>query len=476
MEEIGVNIRKLLVSNNLYFLGADYCFTIIRPKTGVSSKKESLKSRWKRDFSVVCLTAAFFLIAFTAKGIPEQQAHSHFSCCCPECFVALFGSEAFLPNVAFNALILRKPFSGVTYSVLRLLQALVKLDKERNYRVLIPRAVRGDLPKQDNIKTFSPWFVSGHSPKSRVFYEQAVLPFSIAGLSANYAHFPAYVAPRLLFIPFIVTIHDLISLTHPALCKSSTVMHFKFALKRAIEKAARIVVPSNTVKKELLRLFSACPSEKVSVTPFAAVHPPARLSRKAAKRLLNERYDINFPFFLFVGNIEPKKNLPTLLKSFFAAKMKRNFRHKLVIIGRKGWKYDKEDLLYKTLAMDEMVHELGYVDEENLPLFYRAATALCFPSLVEGFGLPVIEAMQEGCPCLLSDIPVFREIASDCAEFLPLVDIEKWRLAIEDAALGAFAGKTLEERRMQMASTYSWERTAKLTMDVYTSLERELYG
>ena len=98
------------------------------------------------------------------------------------------------------------------------------------------------------------------------------------------------------------------------------------------------------------------------------------------------------------------------------------------------------------------------------------------PSLYEGFGLPVIEAMQEGCPCLLSDIPVFREIASDCAEFLPLVDIEKWRLAIEDAALGAFAGKTLEERRMQMASTYSWERTAKLTMDVYTSLERELYG
>ena len=467
MEEIGVNIRKLLVSNNLYFLGADYCFTIIRPKTGVSSKKESLKSRWKRDFSVVCLTAAFFLIAFTAKGIPEQQAHSHFSCCCPECFVALFGSEAFLPNVAFNALILRKPFSGVTYSVLRLLQALVKLDKERNYRVLIPRAVRGDLPKQDNIKTFSPWFVSGHSPKSRVFYEQAVLPFSIAGLSANYAHFPAYVAPRLLFIPFIVTIHDLISLTHPALCKSSTVMHFKFALKRAIEKAARIVVPSNTVKKELLRLFSACPSEKVSVTPFAAVHPPARLSLKAAKRLLNERYDINFPFFLFVGNIEPKKNLPTLLKSFFAAKMKRNFRHKLVIIGRKGWKYDKEDLLYKTLAMDEMVHELGYVDEENLPLFYRAATALCFPSLVEGFGLPVLEAMACGTPVACSRVSSLPELGGDAAAYFDPTSVEEMSAGISRVLGDESLGEAMRVRGLARAARFSWERTARETMAVY---------
>ncbi len=374
-----------------------------------------------------------------------------------------------MQSVFINGLILRDPFAGVGYTVFRLINALLAADQTRNYSVLIPRSLKRKFEKRPNLSLSRSLLVGGRSPFVRVFYEQALLPFSISRYTADFAHFPAYVAPRLLFVPFVVNIHDVIPYTHPAFCKPATVRHFNLAMPRTIERAHRIIVPTYFVKNTLLTVFKRTDPEKIAVVPFAPAHPPSGLSRSEARKVLSTKYSIRDPFFLFIGNIEPKKNLPTLLKAFFAAKMKRQFPHKLAIVGAKGWMGDHSLSALESHRMDDMVIMPGYVDEHDLPAFYRAATALCFPSFVEGFGLPVLEAMQEGTPCLLSDIPVFRELAGSLAKYQPLTDLEAWRYAIE-TAVDAGEDKKAEAARKERAAAYNWARTAKETLDVYNTM------
>lgn len=377
-----------------------------------------------------------------------------------------------MTRVFINALILREPFAGVSYSIYRTISAIVALDDERWYSILVPRSLKRKFPKKTNVSISRSLFVGGTRPLARVFYEQAMLPFSISKHVASFAHFPAYVAPRMLFVPFVVNIHDVIPFTHPAFVKNSTVRHFKFALPRTVDRAAQIIVPSHFVKNQLLNIFRDCDPAKLSVVPFAPAHAPSELSKADARRIIREKYFIDKPFFLFTGVVEPKKNLPTLFKAFFAARAKNGFPHVLVVLGSRGWMADKTLFVSDTLRMDEILEMPGYVPEADMPAFFRAATAFCFSSFVEGFGLPILEAMQEGCPCLLSDIPVFREVAGTNAEFLPMIDIQAWRIAIENAVEGKYGSDKQEKARKAHAAKYSWERTAKETLDVYKYFER----
>ncbi len=381
-----------------------------------------------------------------------------------------------MKRVFVDALVLREPFTGVANALVRTVQAVADLDGARSYHVLVPRSLRSPFRPAPNLSVSRSLLVGGGSPGWRVFYEQFLLPFSVARFRADYAHFPAYVAPRLLFLPFVLTVHDVIPFTHPAFCRKSTVRHFKFAVPRSVEKAVRVIVPSEFVRSALLEVFPSCPPEKVKVAPLAPAHPPSRLSASKARALLKERYGIDFPFFLFVGNIEPKKNLLTLLKAFFAARMRSGFPHKLLIVGSEGWLTEPFHRTLLTHDMGDMVETPGYLPAEDLPAFYRAAAAFCFPSLVEGFGLPVLEAMQEGTPCLLSDIPVFRETAGRDAVFLPPVDLAAWREAIERAAAGEYDSAPLRDARKARAARFTWERTARLVTEAYSDLEDEIYG
>jgi len=377
-------------------------------------------------------------------------------------------------TVFFDALVLREPYTGVAQAVHNLIAAVAVADPSRNYRALIPRTLRARFPASDNLKITRSWLVGGQSPSVRVFYEQFLLPFRISSHEARFAHFPAYVAPRMTYIPFVLTIHDLIAFTHPLFCKGSTVKHFATIMPRNVEKASRICVPSEFVKRELLKQFSNCSPGKVSVVPFAPATKPSGVTRKEARRVLAEKYGLDKPYFLFVGNLEIKKNLPTLLRAFFAARMRCKFPHMLVLAGRPGFSYSVVRSAYEGLAMEEMLFQPGFVPQEDLPLFYRGATALCFPSLVEGFGLPVLEALQEGTPCLLSDIPPFRELAGDCATYVPMADLVAWREAIERIVDEKLPKPGVEDARVRRASGFTWERTARATMSVYKSLEEEL--
>ncbi|MDZ7816270.1 MAG: glycosyltransferase family 1 protein [Planctomycetota bacterium] len=378
-----------------------------------------------------------------------------------------------MPTVAVNALILREPFAGVAYAIYRSMCAVAKYQHERDFVFFVPRSFNRVFPDTGNVTRKRSLFVGGKSASSRVIYEQLIMPFSFPRLNADYAHFPAWVAPKMFYLPFVVTIHDLIPFYYPAFCKKSTVRHFKSAVPHTVERADRIVVPTQYVRNTLLEKFDTVDEDVVSVVPFAPAHDPCPISRAAAKRLLAEKYGIKGDFLLYVGNIEPKKNLPLLLKAFFAARIRRSFPLKLVIVGRKAWKTGEFDRAVLGHDMEDMLIMPGYVPEGDVSCFYKAAKAFCFPSVVEGFGLPVIEALQEGCPCLLSDIPVLHETAGSAATYLPLTDLSAWREAIEKVA---DTKTTVQERDIlqKQAARFSWKRTAQELGNVYSSLEEQI--
>jgi glycosyltransferase involved in cell wall biosynthesis len=307
----------------------------------------------------------------------------------------------------------------------------------------------------------------------RIMYEQLVLPFTVHKLGADLLHFPAWVAPRMIRVPYVVTVHDVIPLLLPMFCRNGTVRHFKNMLPRSVAGAAAIIVPSEQVKRELLSVFSDVEQDSVSVVPFAPVHAPFQGSRDAARRRLSEKYGISDPFLLCVGNIEPRKNLGHLLKAFFAARMKEKFSHRLVIVGRKAWRADLVNRLVESHGMSDMVTIAGYVPEADMGAFYTSASAFCFPSIAEGFGIPLLEALAAGCPCLVSDIPVFHELAGDQATFLPMADLLPWRVAIEQVA-SAKPDPSAERSRKVRAAQFNWRNTARGVMSVYDRVEKEL--
>jgi glycosyltransferase involved in cell wall biosynthesis len=375
-------------------------------------------------------------------------------------------------RVSFDCLILREPYTGVGYSILRMVESLAEGDEARQYSALVPRSFSRKLPQ--NVDVRRSWLVGGSSATSRVFYEQLVLPFTAYRHRADYFHFPAWVAPKMLRIPYVLTVHDVIPFLYPAFCRNATVKHFKSLVPRSVQNAMAVIVPSESVKRDFGEVFRNCPMDKVHVVPFAPVHPSCQQRGHEAKKLLEKAYSIDAPYFLAVGNIEPRKNLPTLLKAFFAAKVRRNFPHKLVLVGPSPKGFPKLDRIIEGHGMGEMVISLDYVPEEHIAHLYSCCTAFCFPSLTEGFGLPLLEALQEGCRCLVSDIPAFHELAGKDAQYLPVTDLAAWREAIEVAADKGSGDAVARKIRQDRAASFTWKRTAEGIRAVYRKVEEEL--
>jgi len=247
----------------------------------------------------------------------------------------------------------------------------------------------------------------------RILYEQLRLPRRLRRDGADVLHAPCYVMPLRTNVPTVLTLHDLLALTHPELCKRLNVAHFRLMIPRSVRRAAVVHCTSEWTRHEFLRLFPDCAHKAhVVLPPVDGVFHPADDESGVAKFLselgLDERP------FLFVGNVEPKKNLPLLLEAY-AEFRRRGGRRALVMLGGRGWRNQAVGAAIDRLELAARVLQLGYVERARLPGIYRAAVALVFPSLVEGFGLPPLEAMASGTPVICARGAGLAESAGDAA-------------------------------------------------------------
>lgn len=258
-------------------------------------------------------------------------------------------------------------------------------------------------------------------------------------------------------LPMVTTVYDLSLLafrhTHPR----DRVWLFDRYFSSRIQDTAHILTISEHIKKEIIAYFSL-PSPCVSSVQLAAAAHFRPLHGILAKKILG---DINLPdiFFLFVGCQEPRKNLTTLL----AALNKTATDVPLVVAGWDGWEAEGWLSEIREAGLEERVVRLGHVGDHVLPAIYSKAAALVYPSMYEGFGLPVLEAMACGCPVICSNAAALPEVAGDAAVLVDPKDVDAWAEALSAVVNEKRLRKELERKGLYRARRFSWQRCAKET-------------
>jgi glycosyltransferase involved in cell wall biosynthesis len=284
-------------------------------------------------------------------------------------------------------------------------------------------------------------------------------------------HDPTGTAPLLLCgARRVVTIHDVIPFIYPQTSTLLDKLIYRAWLPFATHQLDAIITDSTCSKVDIVRYLGVRP-EMVTAIPAAAnadYHPrsPADIQPTL------ERYGIQQPFLLSVSSIEARKNLPRLLEAFTILRQWQPGL-KLVIVGARRWKFSSVFETVKQLQLEPDVHFTGFVAEADLPALYNGADLFVFPSLYEGFGLPVLESMASGTPVITSRVSSLPEVAGNAAILVDPYNVDTiaqamWQV-LQDPQLAA----NLREKGLAWANQFSWERTARETLAVY---ERVLQG
>jgi len=284
---------------------------------------------------------------------------------------------------------------------------------------------------------------------------------------ADVFHATWHLLPRLRTPASVMTLYDLSFALFPETHLRILRWSSNVLVPRFLRACDRVIAISESTKRDAVRLYGI-PEDKIVVTHLAAEDRfrPADPDRVAEVR---GRFGLPARFILYVGTIEPRKNLDVLLGAL--RRLKGQGREvPLVVAGRLGWLYDGFLAKIRSLGLESLVLLPGFVPDDDLPALYTAAEAFVYPSVYEGFGIPVLEAMGCGTPVLCSDASSLPEVAGDAGILLPSGDPAVWADAIgrlmEDTALRS----ELRERGFRQSSRFRWEETARRTWEVYSAV------
>jgi glycosyltransferase involved in cell wall biosynthesis len=365
-------------------------------------------------------------------------------------------------HVAINAHLLSGQDSyrsaGVHQYIYHLLHHLVQGDDQMRCTALLGEGVFPPDIILDLLR--SRWPTS--RPFTRVLWEQLVQPGVLRRMGADLVHCPAFVGPLFTPCPMVITIHDLSFIRFPDLFRPANRLYLTVMTRLSARRARRLIAVSAHTAAEAARLLNIS-SERIDVV-YHGVEPdfhPLPFDEIAAFR---QRQKLPERFVLFVGTLEPRKNLVRLVKAFARV---RDDRVGLVLAGGKGWLYDELFAQVEALGLSEKVVFAGYVPNEDLPLWYNAATVLAYPSLYEGFGLPVLEAQACGTPVLTSNVSSLPEAAGDAALMVDPYDVEALAGGLDRLLTEKTLRQELRERGLAHAGQFSWPHTARETTRVY---------
>ncbi len=372
-------------------------------------------------------------------------------------------------RILLDARTVGRTFSGVGFYVLELVRALAASRFDHEFRLLVHRdgALR-DLVLDERFRFVEAPFSPESHPLGDL-WEEIALPRLAERLGGEILHGPAFLIPlRRTRVAKVVTIHDLVAFTHPETIPAKYAFYMRELIRRATRSADRIVTVSESVRGELIDRFPI-PGDRVvavhhGVAERFAPAPPAAVDA------VRERRRLARPYLLFVGNLEPRKNLPGLVSAFRLVRARWAEPLDLVVAGQVAW---KSGPLVEALAADDVrdsVRLLGYVPAEELPALYSGAAAFVFPSHREGFGMPVLEAMACGTPVVASRIDSIEEVAGGAAFLVDPDSPESiaegtLRALAADRAVHAAAG-------LERARRFPWSATAAQTIAVYEAAHR----
>jgi glycosyltransferase involved in cell wall biosynthesis len=365
-------------------------------------------------------------------------------------------------HVAINAHLLSgKPgyrSAGVHQYIYHLLRHLGQADAGLRYTVLLGESALHPNPALAARRSRWPT----HRVAARVLWEQLAQPRTLRQIEADLVHGPVFVAPLSAPCPAVITIHDLSFIRFPHLFRPANRLYLATLTRLSARRARRLIAVSAHTAAETARLLRV-EAGRIDVI-YHGVAPafhPLPTEEIAAFR---QRKGLPERLVFFVGTLEPRKNLERLVEAFARV---HDGRTGLALAGGKGWLYDKLFAKVEALNLGEEVIFPGYVPEDELPLWYNAATVLAYPSLYEGFGFPVIEAQACGTPVLTSNASSLPEAAGDAALTVDPYDIDALAVQLARLLTDTSLRNELRERGLAHARQFSWPRTAHETARTY---------
>ena len=280
-------------------------------------------------------------------------------------------------------------------------------------------------------------------------------------LSAN-----SYITPLFLRTPAAIMVYDLVAFAEFGAAHRRARLNERLTLAAALRRAARVICISEATRTELVARFPAA-EPKTGVVRLAAGEPFGQELSPAALDAVRARHGLERPFVLALGTLEPRKNLPRLIEAFAALPPRLRDTRQLVLAGAEGW--GAEPVRRAIERYDPMVRALGWVPDEELAALYQSCEAFCYPSLHEGFGLPVLEAMRSGAVVVAAGVPSLREVAGDAAIYADPRDTGAIRAALEAALDPSGRRAELAARARERAAAFSWDDAAR---GVLRELER----
>jgi glycosyltransferase involved in cell wall biosynthesis len=346
--------------------------------------------------------------------------------------------------------------------VLGLLEALLQIDKENEYIVYYNDPVHlGRFPKAREI------VLRGISPVARLWREHVLLPLACRREKIDLLHCPKSAIPFFSSCPVVVTLHDLIPLSHPETEKFAARVYWRLQIPNAAKRSDFIITDSEDARKEIINDFNVAP-ERIKAIMLGFDPAMLELRDQNTGVTVRDRYGLPERYILYVGTIQPRKNIDSVIEAYFALRLESPTVPKLVIVGRKGWLYDSLFRRISELALTDKVIFTGFIPDEDLPFIYDGAQVFIYISLFEGFGLPPLEAMACGVPVVVSNTTSLPEVVGDAGISVMPTDIEAIVSALKTVLDNSEIAEKMKKKGLERARSFSWERCARETLEIYS--------
>jgi glycosyltransferase involved in cell wall biosynthesis len=366
-------------------------------------------------------------------------------------------------RIGIDVGILREERRGVGHYLSNLLEKFLELDRDDEFYFYTPRPIKSEIREEIIKKGANNWHLRiGTLPLPGSFWLQTEGRHLIIKDEIDTLFAPAHIAPLNLpkRIKKVLAVHDLLPILYPGTMANYNLFVHKIFFKKSIAEVDVIITMSETTKNDLIR-YLGVKRERIEVI-YEGVGEIFHPYEKAAVIENRHRYGLERPYILSCGTLEPRKNYAVLLSAF--KRLKTDYD--LVIIGKKGWKYGEVFAWIEKLNLAKWVKLLGYVPQDSLPLFYCGAEIFVFPSLYEGFGLPLLEAMACGVPVVSSNASCLPEIGGDACLYFAPHSVEDLVSQMERLLSDTNLRKELAKRGIERAREFTWEKTARKTLQV----------
>ncbi len=373
-------------------------------------------------------------------------------------------------KVAIDLTALMPKTTGIDTYLVEMVRNLAKLDRKSRYTLFLNFADRkrfdGVLGENIAVRACCP-----RPRPARLLFQQGVLPLASAISGYDVIHSPSFLMPWWRGrARHLLTVQDMTFFSMPNLHSSLRGGSiFRKMVGMSIERAHMINVPSETTRRDLLHWFPNVAAEAVRITPLGinprfCPAPPAEVAANVKRLGLPPHY------VLYLGTIEPRKNVDALVESYAQLVSAGTLDEHLVLAGAPGWNCERIFQRVKAPDLRDRVHLTGYVADQDLPWVYRGASMFVYPSLYEGFGLPPLEAMACGVPVISSSASSLEENLRGAAELIPPGDIAALCRAMERLAQDRDWRETLIALGVERAAKFRWEETARRILECYREL------